>query len=857
MGFWGGLTLIVALHVLVNSWLQPRVEQGWNAASASQKVAKSGTLAALQTLGDFLRIAALTFGAVAALFMVLQWVAPSTTLGVIAEMQGLALATRDAAKDVGGWLGRVLFWIGVAGAFLVIWSLTLASYRETLVVEYLRQLRGLVVSERQGKLDALPSTADMRALVAEHTALGDDGSEQAQRRRSHRLRYLDLVRRIDLGKQSLPLGVGGTKGRLLRLLFSEGMVEVGKNSTKRLGKVATAATCVLLLGVTSPALRSGLVEPTIDTLAGLRIERELASNGTRLQKLAEAPPVPAVPDDPDYRAVAEQFLDALAENRGWASVSARLVDRPILPAADASIFDDAFERMVARDAVTRSFASDPAGGTRHFALDDLPTGDTGRIVLNEMRQREGGAKAVRAAALDRLEQALRQQGGRVPAFREKLKKSLASFNRPARLSTFATLALGDQFALAVGAASPGPGGQAVFDAEAVRSGQKGLQKSFEQIVQVRFASFVSDIAAGRPLGTALGRVQADGLDLLMRRRDAAAVSALLDNADLRRNAYLARGFKRPAILAAAVDRADAKAVEEAMASPDWKKRIPMLAQYDDLLPGTAMALPTSLGLAANRLGRPRGTMILPSGVSGSSGRISKVKLRGGSLIGLALTAASLAVAEDEAAASSDQVDVDGVTVQWDPSMFGYKARDLKWQFGAQRIRLRADESGEQMLPRGPVDPAVVEAALALAADGRPAALIVSPVKEARIMRWLLHPVITDTRIGADLIRLYERSGGLLEVGSFGVQTFEIESLTVLADADKLGISRDLRDFLALATIFRSAFKGDVDIQPAALMQLARELEPYGLDRVPTPRSSSLTDALAAKWTTIAPRAAVP
>jgi len=840
MNFWGGLALVVGLHVLVNAWAQPLVERRWHAAGARQRVAKAGTLAALQTAGDFLRVAALTFTGVAIVVLVLQWAAPAATLGVLSGMQSAALVTRDWAKAAGGTLGQILFWIGVAGAFVVIWALTLASYRETLAVEYLRQLRALVRRERAGELDPLPPTAEMLALAAEGAALGPAALPAERRRLAHRLRHCDLVRRIDLSKQTLPLGATGARGRMLRLLFSEGMVETGKNTTKRLGKIATAATAVLLLGGAAPGLRSAVIDPAIDTFAGLRIERELAASAGQLAALARARPAPPAPADPDYRAVAEEFLDALADDAGWAQVTARLADRALRPAAEARAIDEAFDAMLARDAVVRSYAADPASGTRAFALDDLPADDPGRRVLAEMRSRAGGPTALREAALDRLEAALRKAAATVPGFRARLKDSLAAFNRPARLGTFATLALGDQFALAIGTALPGPGGEAVFAAEGARAGRKGLQKSFEQVVQARFAGFLTDIAAGRPLGTALRRVQGDGLDRLLRRGEAARVAGLLDDADSRRDAFLARAFERRPVLAATVDRTEAKAAREMLAAPDWQSGVPLVAQFDDVLPGTAMALPTTLGLAAAEAGRPRAALVAQSAVlgPGAISRAPRVRPRGGgSLLGIVLTAASVAAALDAPAAVIDTAKVRGFTLTRSPTAQGYAAGGLAWRFTAGGMRLTARESGARLVPSGAVDPAVVRAALALAADGRPMALVAAPMGRLPVDRWLLHPVLEDTAAGGELIGLYRRAQASADVAALLGCRASCDGLAVVENARQLGIGKDTRDLLALTALFRAAFEGKVAIERQALVALAGELEPYRLARAATPRAS--------------------
>ena len=832
MNFWAGLTVIVALHVLVNIWLQPRVEQRWRTSSAYQVVAKAGMVAALQTAGDFLRVAALTLGLTALVFLVLQTIAPATTLGVLSELQSAALVTRDWAKAVGGWLGQILFWIGIAGAFVIIWLLTVVKYRETLAVEYFRQLRALASSDRIGALDRLPPTAEMHDLAEQLLARNADASEHERQRMLHRLRRLDLVRRIDLSKQAFPLDEGGTGKRMLRLIFSEGMVDIGKDNTKRLGKIATAATCVLLIGTASPALRREVIEPAIDTLAGLRLERELADGETQLRKLAGTQPAPTTPDDPDYRMVAEQFLDALSDSYGWAQVSVRLADRAILPDGESKLFDDSFDRMVARDAVVRSYSGDPANRTRSFAFEDLPANDVGRQVLEEMRGRDARKSALRARAVERLELAFRRAGTSIPGFRDKLKKSLAGFDRPARLGTFATMALSDQFALAVSAALPGPGSDAVFEAEIARAERKGLQKSFEQITKVRFSSFLNDIVAGRPLGTALRRVQGAGLDQLLRSRDAARVSALLDSADARRNTFLMRGFERPAVLAASVDPAEAKAASQLLERPNWQTALPILAKYDDLLPGTAMALPTALGVAATRLDRPLPSIALRPA---KAGRVMPTKIKprgGGSLIGLAITAASIATATEVAADTSNMFESRGITVNADPASSGYAIRNLSWQLSAAGLRLQATEANQRLLPADSVSPAVARAAMALAADGRPAALIALPINDQGWTRWLLHPVIADTRIGAELIALYRRAPATPMLGEQIASTGQFDGLTIVENAEAIKVSKETRDFLALVAIFRAAFRGQLDIEASSMVTLSRELQSYHLAKFP-------------------------
>lgn len=832
MNFWAGLALIMALHVLVNIWLQPRVEQRWRAASAYQVVAKAGMIAALQTAGDFLRVAALTLGMTALVFLALQWIAPAMTLGVLSDLQDAALLTRDWAKAAGGWLGQILFWIGLAGAFGIIWLLTDIRYRETLVVEYLRQLRALAICERNGQLAPLAPTPEMHDLAEELAARKADVADTERARMLHRLRRLDLVRRIDLSKQAFPLDGGGKDQRMLRLIFSEGMVETGKNSTKRLGKIATAATCVLLVGTATPALRSAVMDPAVDTLAGLRLERELAAGEPQLRKLAGTRPAPAAPDDPDYRMVAEQFLDALSESNGWAQAAAKLTDRVVLADGTAQLYDDSFDRMVARDAVVRSYASDPANRTRSFAFEDLPANDAGRQVLEEMRRRDADKTALRARAVERLELAFRKAGASVPGFREKLAKSLAGFDRPARLGTFATLALSDQFALAIGTALPGPGGEAVFEAETMRAQRKGLQKSFEQIAKVRFSKFLNDIAAGKPLGMALNRVQGDGLAQLLRTRDASRVSALLGNADMRRNAFLMRGFARPAVLAASVDPAEAKAASQLLERANWQTAMPFVAKYDDLLPGTAMALPTALGVAATQLDRPRPNIALRPA---KAGRVMQTRIKprgGGSLIGLAITAASLVTATQVAADTANMFEARGITVNANAAQSGYAIKNLSWQLSSAGLRLQATEVNQRLLPAGPVNPAVARAALALAADGRPAALIVLPVNDKGWTRWLLHPVIEDKRIGAELINLYMRAPHTPVLDQQIATSRHFDGLTIVANAEAIKVSKETRDFLALVAIFRAAFRGQLGIDASSLVALARELQPYRLAKFP-------------------------
>jgi hypothetical protein len=65
-----------------------------------------------------------------------------------------------------------------------------------------------------------------------------------------------------------------------------------------------------LHGTAAPVLRSGLIEPNVDTLAALRIERELDVSCAQLRALAAAPPAPVPVGDPDQRKAAKHFLDA-------------------------------------------------------------------------------------------------------------------------------------------------------------------------------------------------------------------------------------------------------------------------------------------------------------------------------------------------------------------------------------------------------------------------------------------------------------------------------------------------------------------------------------------------------------------
>jgi hypothetical protein len=266
--------------------------------------------------------------------------------------------------------------------------------------------------------------------------------------------------------------------------------------------------------------------------------------------------------------------------------------------------------------------------------------------------------------------------------------------------------------------------------------------------------------------------------------------------------------------------------------------MPVIAKYDDLLPGTAMALPTALGVAATQFDRPRDNLILRPAKAGRVMR-TKVKPRGGgSLIGLAITAASIATATQVAVDTSNMFESRGITVNANPAVSGYEIRDLSWQLSPAGLQLQATEANQRLLPAGPVNPAVARAALALAADGRPAALIVLPVNNLGWTRWMLHPVVEDTRIGAELMRLYSRAPATPVLDQKIASSPHFDGLTIVENAKAINVSKETRDFLALVTIFRAAFRGEFDIEASSLVGLARELEPYRLARFPVMRVSA-------------------
>lgn len=781
-----GITATLAVvYALIHFALLPAMEKRWAASDLAGKIAKATTLATLKSLRSFLQVALITYGALAAFLAVAMIVSPLLSGKLLIWAHGAATKAASLLEPFKGAVGGVLFWGAALGLLYFAVRARRSDMLARLGSEYSTQMEALIAKYEAGDLEALEPSAEMdkaeallRIVDERRITLDADGPEKHQDELAHLdgvarqiqedyLR-LDLRRRVDLTEVEIDEPEpSGWWPRMRLAVFSKSALETANFSKTVLARAATVLACLAIVGVAAPAAHALAAEPILTRLTALQVRESETLTEQALTERLRTPLPPDAPTTEDldeedggaYRVAAVQFSRALAQSAVWrtgANFSASDLDLPA-PARP----QDAAEDLVLRQALLEEYVagSDSRRARLQLASFDAADLDDGaqRRFANYQRRTVGLQGSVGEAPLARVEGALKEAALRSPTIRARLRADAAAyvrgFGQAASLSQYSEVILGELVSGAFDGVAPSPSG--AFSGQAADLAKESAESAANRVTRAKFAAFLLDLHNGASLDAALTRVRSPELPFaraIFTRGEARKIGGALQeiSADETRFSDIRRDF--PASLhrtAPAGDQALAddlvRIVGPGRDAAEVRQRLEGLAgQYDDLFPGqTGSEERSALGKALARANlTPEPPPFSGGGGGGGGGGAGPDRARESA--GRSRSYARL----------SGHARVGGVLIGAEADGGDARFTRLDYRRKGERLELALLTRDGTRHELGVFSPALIQQAMAYAADGRPVAVtMTSGGGLAPMLRVQVHPALIDTSLGCDLVEL--------------------------------------------------------------------------------------------------------
>lgn len=778
-----GLLLVLALlggaFAVLNWLLLPRLERSWVTASTHAKYSKAGTIAAFKTLRTFLQIAIATslFTLIAATAIWLGGqIGWDMSLTVLHEFTGWVLGWLES---LGKSLGLALTWLAVAGLGWMAYRVARKGLRGDLDHEFAAQKQELAKQWSEDQLPVLPPSAEMDACaeqLARAQALRDSlaqdpaGNEAALQALDDTIAKLvsffvnsDLDRRIDLTTVPLPIDQGpGWWPQIRVLLFSRGTLRLSERTKTYVTRLATAAACFAVVGVSAPALANGAIAPLFASLTDLRVFASADRAARTLSSFAQAPvrpPMPPMPpgaaddaaDDDVYVRTATHFVRALARPQVWASgVEQSVPGTRVLAATSQQQRRDLGGTMI-REALLREYsAGRPGAGLASEGLAGLADEGVQTRYDRMVDGLEPDPARRFSGLVGRVEGYLRAEGARRPGFEAQLRAGLAQFRQPVQAWDYASAALGDVVGEALKEALPEVG------TPRPPIERTAIKKGVERLVEIKLAGFLENVRAGKPVAQSLGEVARPESMPTLRMAEARSMSGSfdqleLDAADLRRGS----AAKAPSLRIVVSEAERARAAPFAqLVSKDLPARKfgGALGNYDALFESHARSVGKT-ALAAIDPALTETAKLVADAASGGGGAPATKGPNSPDRFQIARSTFAM----------SRSFRVGGVVIGEMPQA-GSRSLDfegLAWVRNGGSFDLALVRRDGRRLELGSFSGEMIQLALAYAADARtvavtmtsPAPVDLSIENRGTMLRVNLHPALRNTRLGADLIEL--------------------------------------------------------------------------------------------------------
>lgn len=769
----------LALYLLLNFAILPRLTSAWKASRRISKIGKAGLLSGLQSCRDTALVACVMY-----LLFAFLTVALAFTFGHNTTVLGIVVRWADrccrALKSIKSVVDSYFFLIPAALIVYLSWLRQRNEFRgrfeRMLDDEYDRLNR-----ERQQGLEWANLEPDERMRVLDAEIEGLEKQISSLEPEAHWLRQnlrrrvvkaqeerndADYERRVRLGEFLGEEDRAGAGWR--RFLLSQGLFSDLKGATKLLSRVTLATLSIALIGLASSSGLSQTLWNRVVTLDDLRVQvTKAAVDRSWKEQTASAPnQQPSADDQSAIARLADDFASALAHNPNW---------RPLGQSVRATA---EVQRRLARRAILAAVQLPGADRrTKSAFVDDLPT--THQEILREVSRERSSESFVGRAVSE-------QESPNIKSFFgskwEKVKASVLehakTYHEPVRITDLES-SLVDRIVSAAFDGLPSNG----EDSEIVKQARGAMntvtKKAVNEAVTTEFHQVVQDLANGESYPERIAKVATE--DIPFSKPKAETIATLIldrhlpDFADLDQRTSAASGSWRSpedpprpdpppppapdsdrpngggsggggagsgagkyAAHPPNADAADAIVRDIAKhATQDGKYSLPeesidAMAQYEDHFPRSiASATQTPLARTLERFRLPVDATSFSRLASLKVTRASSFSmLRGFSRVGGVLIG-------EEPENPKAKIDI----------------RNLTWSFTGQSVILVLTDASGRSHQLGPYDRSLVHQALGYAADGRPVAVTMTKARPLPQLKIHLHPSLVDTPLGCRMTHL--------------------------------------------------------------------------------------------------------
>ena len=199
--------------------------------------------------------------------------------------------------------------------------------------------------------------------------------------------------------------------------------------------------------------------------------------------------------------------------------------------APAARRDEAMLQNIAlRDDLLREYVGSADDGLRPATPGVFEgAGSSSEHRFDEFRSTIAGERRPIDTAVAHVSAWLRAKGVRSPAFRARLKQSLAEFGKPASARDFASTVLSDELSSAIDVAFPDPSDPSLLRAELAKPAHKAGEEAVERMARMKLVDMLNGIDRGDGIQRVLANVErpasASGL---LREREAQDLAVMLD-----------------------------------------------------------------------------------------------------------------------------------------------------------------------------------------------------------------------------------------------------------------------------------------------------------------------------------------
>lgn len=519
---------ILALYLLLNFMILPRLKKAWNASRTVSKVAKAGLLGAVEFTRDTAFVASLMYLSFALITAVLG-LGFGRNAGLLEWLVELAARFHELLESFEDVWKNWLFVFTLALVVYLYWRTQrnkLKSHFERVIDDELDRLNEQRTTDSRGWI-TLPPDDEMQKLDAEiakaeaklKTLANRGPKDRAERRRLRQVvshlneqrTELDYERRVAMDQLNIRQEKPNQRLSWREILLSKGLYSDLKGISKLTGRLTVATLSLALIGVAGNAGLTEGVWQRIIHLDELRVEARKADaekrwkahpKGVQQAALSES-------DQQAIRHLTNDFAGALSKNPAWQSL------RTNAPGGQT------LARELSRQAILEKVRVSDADGNSTEAFVDAFSRHQAEVV-DEIISGRANKSRVGHIVADRHGVEIRSWfGDKWGGVKASILEHAKTYHEPLQMEDLQGALVDRVVAAAYDAGIPDEGSDVMKQA---RDGMKdAMKEAARETVETELHRVVEDIEGGKPYAEAVNDVRTSHISISRGRVEELAV----------------------------------------------------------------------------------------------------------------------------------------------------------------------------------------------------------------------------------------------------------------------------------------------------------------------------------------------